>query len=228
VSAIALWPVGITLTSWHYMWRTTVLHRREQPGSWERDAPPPLPDGALGRGLQRVEDGVGPLFHRRYRARIRGSALGPEELVASILEDPNRCAPTELARFRRTDDGRRPLRSGDELLVHMPGPWNGPVRVVETTPTSFRLATLPRHLEAGQIAFRAADAGGRAAFEIESWARSGDRVSNLLYAHLRMAKEIQLHMWTSFLERVVELSRGRLDGGIDLDTRVVDWGRHAA
>jgi hypothetical protein len=25
----ATWPVGITLTSWDYMWRSTPLHRRE-------------------------------------------------------------------------------------------------------------------------------------------------------------------------------------------------------
>ena len=34
-----------------------------------------------------------------------------------------------------------------------------------------------------------------------------------------MAKEIQLHMWTSFLERVAELSGGRMSGGIDITTR---------
>jgi hypothetical protein len=40
-----------------------------------------------------------------------------------------------------------------------------------------------------------------------------------------MAKEIQLHMWTSLLERVVRLAGGRMTGGIDIDTRRVD---HAA
>ena len=36
-------------------------------------------------------------------------------------------------------------------------------------------------------------------FRIESWARAGDRLSNLLYDRLRMSKEVQLHMWTSVL-----------------------------
>ena len=31
-------------------------------------------------------------------------------------------------------------------------------------------------------------------FEIESWARAGDRLSALLYNKLRLAKEIQLNM----------------------------------
>ena len=47
------------------------------------------------------------------------------------------------------------MEVGDEYVVRMPGPWDGPVRVVEVTPTSFRLATLDGHLEAGQIEFRA-------------------------------------------------------------------------
>src|SRR3954452_8893538 len=44
--------------------------------------------------------------------------------------------------------------------------------------------------------------------------------SDLLYAHLRMAKEIQLHMWTSVLQRVVALAGGRMDGGIRVVRRV--------
>ena len=48
-------------------------------------------------------------------------------------------------------------------------------------------------------------------FEIESWARSGDRLSNLLYHRVRMAKEVQLHMWISFLEGVVTALRGQDD-----------------
>jgi uncharacterized protein (UPF0548 family) len=59
-------------------------------------------------------------------------------------------------------------------------------------------------------------------FTIESWARSGDRLSRLLYEGLGMAKEVQLHMWTSFLERVASLAEGRMVGGIDIDTRRVD------
>ena len=82
--------------------------------------------------------------------------------------------------------------------------------------------TLRGHLEAGQIEFRAEPAPEGLRFEIESWARSADRMSNLLYHRLRMAKEVQLHMWTSFLERVAKASGGRLTGGIDIDTRRVE------
>jgi uncharacterized protein (UPF0548 family) len=62
-------------------------------------------------------------------------------------------------------------------------------------------------------------------FAIESWARGGDRLSNLLYDRFRISKEVQFHMWTSFLERVVRLSGGTRDGGLRIHTRRVDVGR---
>jgi uncharacterized protein (UPF0548 family) len=204
------------------MWRITALHRREQAGSPTEDGPPPLPDGVSTEELLPAEDGVGPLFHRRYTVRIREPELSPEEVVARLLVDPNRAAPTEFVRFIKVLGDKDELAVDDEFVVRMPGPWDGPVRVVAVTPTSFRLATLEGHLEAGQIEFRAADADGDLVFTIESWARSGDRLSRLLYEGLGMAKEVQLHMWTSFLERVARLAKGRMVGGIDIDTRRVD------
>jgi hypothetical protein len=39
-----------------------------------------------------------------------------------------------------------------------------------------------------------------------------------------MAKEVQLHMWTSVVENVAELAGGRLDGGIDIETRRAELG----
>jgi hypothetical protein len=108
----------------------------------------------------------------------------------------------------------------DEYVVRMPGPWDGPVRVARTTPRSFRLVTLAGHLEAGQIEFRASN-GELLEFHIESWARSGDRLSELMYDRLRISKEVQFHMWTSFLERVVKLAGGERAGGLRIHTRKV-------
>ena len=215
------WPVGIALTSWRYMWRTTPLHRSEVEGSLPDDAPPELPAEPSREEVQHPREGAGPLFHRTYRVRIREARVGPEELIATITEDPDRVAPTEFASFTKVlgEDGS--MAVGDEYVVRMPGPWDGPVRVVDRTPTSFRFVTLAGHLEAGQIRF-SAERDELLEFRIESWARAGDRLSNLLYDHLRMSKEIQLHMWTSVLERVVELSGGRLTGGIEIRTRRVD------
>ena len=224
LATAALWPFGIGLTSWHYMWRTTPLHRRELVGSPSADGPPPLPAAVSQEEIQPAEEGTGPLFHRRYRIRVREPELSPEEVVARLGADPNQAAPTEMVRFFKVLGGKGALSVGDEFVVRMPGPWDGPVRVVEVTPTSFRFATLAGHLEAGQIEFRAADDDGDLVFTIESWARSGDRLSRVLYQRVRMAKEVQLHMWTSFLERVATLACGRAVGGIDVETHRVEDG----
>ena len=219
------WPVGITLTSWDYMWRTTVLHRREiEEAQRDPHLPPAVPPGVDARELQPAESGYGPMFHRRYTTHIRDAHITPELLMERLVSDVNAAAPTKFARFQRVlGDGDR-LTRGDEYVVRMPGPWDGPVRVIDQTDRSFRLATLDGHLEAGQIEFRADEGadGAPLGFQIESWARSGGRLSDLLYHHAHMSKEIQLHMWVSFLEGVVALSGGRMTGGVDIDTRRVE------
>jgi Domain of unknown function (DUF1990) len=217
----AFWPVGIGLTSWNYMWRTTPFHRRDLPGSIAADWAPALPADVALDEVQRPEDGVGPLFHRRFHARFRKAGGSPEELMALVTADLNRLTPTGFAHFSKVRGDKDRMRMGDEYVVRMPGPWDGPVRVVARTPTSFRLATLTGHLEAGQIEFRASKNDDDLCLSIETWASSGDRLSRLLYQHLRMAKEVQFHMWTSFLERAARLSGGRLTGGIDVETRQV-------
>jgi hypothetical protein len=217
----ATWPVGVGLTSWDYMWRVTALHRREVIEKARQDhLPPEFPAGVDSSEVITIDDGWGPLFHRRYRTRIREAELGPDELVQRLRSNLNQAAPTKFARFQRVLGDGNLLERGDEYVVRMPGPWDGPVRVVDLRSRSFRLATLAGHLEAGQIEFRAGQ-DDLLTFEIESWARSAGRFSNLLYHRVRMAKEIQLHMWISFLEGVVSLSGGRMTGGVDIDTRQV-------
>jgi hypothetical protein len=231
----ATWPVGVTLTSWDYMWRTTPMRRRETTTSLESPLPELMtyPPGVNAAEVQGHDDGCGPLFHRRYRTKIRETEATPEALIAKLKADLNKAAPTSFARFQFVHGERSRMQIGNEYVVRMPGPWDGPVRVVAEDSRSFRLATLAGHLEAGQIEFRAGsveegavEAGspgaGQLVFEIESWARSGSALVNLLYHRLRMAKEVQAHMWISFLEGVVKLAEGRMTGGIELDTERVE------
>jgi hypothetical protein len=228
LATAARWPIGVALTSWSYMWRTTPMHRREELGDAAEDGPPPLPAGVSDEELQRPADGAGPLFHRRYGVTIREPRMTPEALIARVAGDLNRVTPTEFAVFQKVHGADVGMDVGDEYVVRMAAPWDGPVRVVDRTPRSFRFVTLAGHLEAGQIEFRAGDRAEGVRFENESWARSGDRLSNVLYDRLRMAKEVQLHMWTSFLERVARESGGRVTGGIDIHTRRVEDGAGAA
>ena len=216
------WPLGIAVVSWRYMWRTTPLHRTEETGS-AADLSGLMDDsGRPGDGRQPVADGVGPLLHRCYSVDIVDTTMTPETLIGRVAARLNQASP-EMAVFHKIHGAEGGVHEGDEFVVRMPGPWDGPVRVARRDPTSFRLVTLDGHLEAGEIEFRAAGAGDALRFEIESWARAGDRLSDLMYNKLRLAKEIQLNMWTHFCVRAAALAGGRPRGGVTIRTRWLDW-----
>lgn len=219
---IGAWGLGLVRTSGRYAFHRVPMFRRGRRGN----GPPDLPD--LDRevvgdaaGLQRAADGFGPLYHRRYGIAFTDSEFGPTELMQQIRADVNSAVPTELARFESRDGGPcGPVEVGEEFLVRLPGPWNGPVRVVETDDTSFTLLTLDGHMEAGQITFRTGThpQHGWVTFEIESFARSGSRMFHLLYDRLPFAREMQLHMWASFCEKVADLAGGIVMTSVEVDT----------
>src|SRR5689334_11885137 len=124
------WPVGIALTSWSYMWRTTPMHRRESTGVLDDHRPPPIAPEVERDELQLPSDGAGPLFHRRYGARIREPELEAEDMIGGIARNPNAVAPSEFAVFQKVQGRDEAMCVGDEYVVRMPAPWDGPVRVV--------------------------------------------------------------------------------------------------
>ena len=211
----------MTLTAWRYLWRTTPIYRDEVAGDWS-DFPTPAADG--GKGVQVLEDGQGDMFQRRYRTRIKAARYSATELIDLVAADPDQVAPSEFATFQKTRGAENAMAVGDEYVVRMAGPWDGPVRVSEREPRSFKMLTLDGHLEAGEIEFRAAERDDQIVFEIESFARSRDRLTDFLYDRMRISKEVQLHMWTSTLERVVELSGGTMVNGIEIHTRKLALG----
>lgn len=221
LSTALRWPAGLLITSWAYIWRVTPLHRRETSGTMAQDGAPPMPDGVSHERVQWPRDGSGAFLHRRYAVDVVEGGMGADELMARLREDINQVVPGGIAHFHKVAGEEGPLAPGDEYVVRMPGPWDGPVRVIEVTPRSFRFATLEGHLEAGQIEWRAGDHEDALRFEVESWSRPGDRLSEVAHHRLRMAKEVQLHMWTSVLENVVGLAEGRMRAGVDIDTKVV-------
>jgi hypothetical protein len=219
--ALARFPLGVLVVSWQYLWRVTALHRGETRGD-ASDLPPPLPPELRDERSKPLPDGAGPMFHRRFSVRIEGSPLSPAELTGAVTKNLNRVAPSSVAVFHKTRGGDGPPAVGDEYRVQMPGPWDGPVRVVHCDPVSFRFGTLQGHLEAGQIEFRSSEAGGGGLeFMIEAWSRAGDRLAHLLYGRLHVAKEMQFNMWVHFCLRAAAVSGGRVVGGVHIDTRTI-------
>jgi hypothetical protein len=218
----ARWPFGMVLAVVRYSRMCGAVRRSHEsrPG-----APPHLP-GPEGDEVQDLASGVGATFERTYRVRIAGARRSPEELLDLVASNFNRASPVEVAEFCERQPPGDESDVAAEYEVRMPGPWNGPVRTVEQTPTSIRLATLEGHMEAGQIEFRTswddsspAAAGGRdLVFEIRSIARSGDRVFNALYDRLAVAREMQLYTWIHFCLRVGELAGGTVSGKPEVRT----------
>jgi hypothetical protein len=207
------------LVSWRYLWETTPLHRGGECEGDEQDRPPLLPPEVLDDRVQLAEDGCGPLFHRRFWVRIADTDADAGRLMGQVCRNFKRFVPAEVVDIRGGELRDHGLDVGDEFLVEMPGPWNGPVRVVHRDEESLHLVTLRGHLEAGQVHFRAHRDDDLLVFEIELWARAAGRLVHLLYSHLRLAKEVQLNMWVRFCQSAVAALGGRLVDGVHIATR---------
>lgn len=200
-----------------HRWGLSARHvRRHVPAV---PAPPTLPQDPPDRPpSQRLRDGCGPLFHRVYRIDFVAPGNTPEELMTDLKRELNAYSPAELASFeRRVEQRPGEIVTGDEFVVHIRGPWNGPVRVVEQGPTTMGLVTLDGHMEAGQIWFSVGPAPpevtakrpGALRFKIESWARSRDETVDLAYNRLGLAMLAQQAVWAFMCRRVVSQAGGR-------------------
>lgn len=172
-----------------------------------------------GEPLQLPSDGVGPIYHRRYQVDIVRPQISPEELMQRVKANLASFAPRELAEFVKVKGQSDDLQVGDEFQITILGPWNGGVRTIDVTPTSFSFVTLKGHPEAGQIRFQAKPHPSQAdvlRFAILSWARSRDMLVSLGYKEGIIGREVQKNAWVSFCERVVEVSGGELLGEIEV------------
>lgn len=217
----ARWAVGTSVALVRYPFQRVPMYRRDRRGD-HRDARPD-PDRQLPgdpASVQRSAAGVGPLYHRRYWVGVTDTHLGPPELIDAIAADLNAITPGEISAFESfSGDEVTDLEVGDELVVRLPGPWEGPIRVAERTPTTFRFVTLQGHMEAGEIVFRTSiEERGFLRFEIESWARSSTRLFRVLYDVVPVAREMQLQMWSRFCLRAARRSGGVLMSNVQSHT----------
>lgn len=169
--------------------------------------------------VQREDDGRGALLERRYWVEVQNPTMSAEDLMLDIQRNLPEYAPELLAGFEKTVGLPDALRRGDEYYIRILGPWNGEVRVVAVSDTSFELVTLEDHPEAGRIRFTITphehfeDAFH---FEICSLARSRDGVVALSYDAL--GKRVQQTVWTTFCERVAQRSGGQKIGEVQVRT----------
>lgn len=212
-------PRGVAGVLWRCVRPDVPVHVVDEIGD-HRDLPPrpPVPSPRD----QSLEQGRGPALHREFRVRVVGARRSATELIDALARDMNRAVVPGVARFDYVAAGGA-MAVGEELVVRMPGPWDGPVRVLSREPTAFRLGTLTGHPEAGQIEFAARELGDDLEFGITTWARAGDRVADVLYTRLGLAKQIQYLLWVEFCVRAAALAGGRAPEGVTVRTRTVAW-----
>ena len=158
--------------------------------------------------VQTTADGVGPLYHRTYEIEFHAPGTSVEAMMAKLQSDINEPSPQLLAKFEKVKGDPRVLRPGDLFQIHITGPWNGPVRVDTVTPTSFKLLTLEGHLEAGYITFTTLPTSepDRYKFRIESRARSSDRLIDIVYDKLGLARAAQTEMWDEYCRAFAKMN----------------------
>lgn len=177
--------------------------------------PPPALDSPSRDG-QDIDEGVGPAFHRAYEVRIAHPRLDAHAVMSAVAADPNVVVPQDLSPFVKQRGADGTMAVGDRFQVDTPGPWRANVEVTKLTPTSIRFATLDGHMEAGQIRFGARDDDGGLVFRIESWARSADRVFDVLYDVARIGRTLQGETWVRTCEAVAVAAGGEQDGPVTL------------
>ena len=107
------------------------------------------------------------------------------------------------------------------FLSRLPVRGTGRYASFGLTPTSFSLATLVGHLEAGEIRFELEAQGppDHYSFDIFSWARSSDAKVDFAYDKLKVAKAAQTEMWTIFCEKVVERLEAKATTDVTVESR---------
>ena len=213
--------LGVTLPPFlaRHAWRSRSTERSHVEVDRLGDDPPP--DRPHAR-LQPRSVGVGPITMRTFSAELRDAVLSPTELIDELRIDPNHLTSNLLAGFTRDDRPARCLAVDDELVVEIPGPWDGPCRVDSIEPDRIVMSTLDGHLEAGHIAFETlpSTTGDDTAytFRVRSWARAGDAGFAALHLVLPIGKELQTAMWSAMCERAVVVSGGRRVGPLRVAT----------
>ena len=183
------------------------------PGSNQGVRGPDMPDY-----LRDEDSAAGAATHRRFGLRICDPQISAEQLATIVAADPNLVSPWEVLRWELPDRERRPLAPGDDVLVRMAGPWNGPLRVIARDSERLRFQTQPGHALKGELELRLRIDNGALFAEIELWERADDRLLAILHDRLGLTARMQTHTWVEFLHHTRRVSGGEADGHVRAHT----------
>ena len=200
------WLLGAPLAVFRFLRREILV---EQIDAAHPVAPLPAADPRA--SPSQTEPGLGPVAHHLYAATTRNPKLAPEQVLAIIAANPNVVAPTEVLRFERPRGTSSSLQKGDELLIRMAGPWNGPMRVTERGDDRLRLAAMPGHPQQGQIELRVRSRDGdRNGILIELQTREhAAGLGFYLLQRTGLIQRMQSYTWAEILQNAARLAGGQ-------------------
>jgi uncharacterized protein YbjT (DUF2867 family) len=167
---------------------------------------------------QTPEDGVGRLQRRRFHVDIRESRRSRGALYELFTEHFADIAPFEAAAEPGSPTS---LARGATLTLSLPARGHVQVRVVQQEDCTITLATLEGHPLAGVVRFRFAELeDGVIRFTIDVVERPASRVDQV--SMLLVGSAAQKRTWTEMAERVLELSGGRSDEGVEEESWSLD------
>jgi hypothetical protein len=178
-------------------------------------------DTPVGPELITTEEGAGPLLQRDYWGVIAGCKLTPPEIATLLTTNFPDFPPAELVRFRRSDEGDRPLEPGDLMEVEILLAGSCRVQVLRRDENSITLGTLAGHPEAGRITFGAyPNQVGDVVFHIRSRARSSSK--RCLIGYLAAGEAMQTNTWTDFINNLAATAGQGVVGAIRAETSQLD------
>ena len=155
------------------------------------------------------EDGVGSLERKRFWADISGAEKSSAELMQAFRERITEIMPIE---FAAEPDVSTEAHKGATLTGTIPGRGNIQVRVEEETADSVTFATVEGHPLAGIVTFRTEQLPSGVRFMVEVHARAANIFDWI--ALRTIGSTMQKQNWKQVVERVVELSGGAAEEGV--------------
>jgi NADH dehydrogenase len=167
-------------------------------------------------------EGIGPMHHKTYRAKVRGARLDAEQLIALVRDAFGELAPRATVEVgAEPASPSRRLEPGATITMALPLRGHVQVRVEEVAPRAITLATLEGHPLAGAVRFVAEpEPEGAVRFEVRAWHRAATLADLLVMETLGGA--LQSFTWQSFVEAVVERSGGHAVAGVEVTSERPD------
>jgi uncharacterized protein YbjT (DUF2867 family) len=167
------------------------------------------------------DQGVGSLRRERFWADIRGSKLGPEQVLLLVREEFHTLTDDRLMEVAPEPSPPPEMKPGAVLTLAVPARGHVQVRVEEVTPRAVTAVTLDGHFFAGVVRFLADQPNpGVVRFEVRAYVRAAD-LPHLLAMRI-VGRALQAATWSSVVEEVVRRSGGEAPEGVQQRDEALD------